>query len=163
MWCDCVTVWHLWRDTFPHFLLCSKSKIKRKEKKRNIDNDLAVFAKSWQKAEERSSRKGRWRKCTWEQDSSRLPSLPMACQKARSLTIVWGRVPGVGLGWRRVVSQCSGGVLYHHYGLARFRNPEVFFVSLSLLSLCFVIIIKYSRAQKGTQASYLHHYPSLLL
>ena len=29
-----------------------------------------------------------------------------------------------------------------------------FFVSLSLLSLCFVIIIKYSRAQRGTQASY---------
>jgi len=54
MWCDIVTschmtvtMWHLWRNTFPHFLLCSKSKIKRKEKKRNIDNDLAVFAKSW--------------------------------------------------------------------------------------------------------------------
>jgi len=30
-----------------------------------------------------------------------------------------------------------------------FRNSEVFFVSLSLLSLCFVIIIKYSRAQRG--------------
>jgi len=30
-----------------------------------------------------------------------------------------------------------------------FGNSEVFFVSLSLLSLCFVIIIKYSRAQKG--------------
>jgi len=29
---------------------------------------------------------------------------------------------------------------------------EVFFVSLSLLSLCFVIIIKYSRAQRGIQA-----------
>jgi len=41
MWCDTVTschvtvtVWHLWRDTFPHFLLCSKSKIKEKKKKR---------------------------------------------------------------------------------------------------------------------------------
>jgi len=42
-----MTVWHLWCDTFPHFLLCSKSKIKEKEKKRNIDSNLAVFAKSW--------------------------------------------------------------------------------------------------------------------
>jgi len=33
-----------------------------------------------------------------------------------------------------------------------FGNLEVFFVSLSLLSLCFVIIIKYSRAQRGIQA-----------
>ena len=40
--CDVtVFVWHLWHDTFPHFLLCSKSKIK--EKKRNIDNDLAIL------------------------------------------------------------------------------------------------------------------------
>ena len=31
-------------------------------------------------------------------------------------------------------------------------NSEVFFISLSLLSLCFVIIIKYSRAQRETQA-----------
>jgi len=52
MWCDAVTschvtmtMWHLWRDTFPHFPLCSKSKIKEKEKKkkRNIDNNLAVL------------------------------------------------------------------------------------------------------------------------
>jgi len=41
MWCDAVpfchvtvTMWHLWYDTFPHFLLCSKSKIKEKKKKR---------------------------------------------------------------------------------------------------------------------------------
>jgi len=40
------------------------------------------------------------------------------------------------------------GVLSHHYGLTMFGNSEVFFVSLSLLSLCFVIIIKYSRAQR---------------
>jgi len=40
---------------------------------------------------------------------------------------------------------------------------EDFFVSLSLLSHCFVILIKYSRAQKGTQASYPYHHPSLLL
>jgi len=30
-------------DTFPHFLLCSKSKIKEKKKKRNINNNLAVL------------------------------------------------------------------------------------------------------------------------
>jgi len=56
-----------------------------------------------------------------------------------------------------------GKVPSHHYGPTMFGNSEVFFVLLSLLSLCFVIIIKYSRAQRGTQASYLHHYPSLLL
>ena len=61
------------------------------------------------------------------------------------------------------VSRCPGRVLYHHYGLARIGNSEVFFVSLSLLSFCFVIIIKYSRAQEGKRASYPHHHPSLLL
>jgi len=74
-----------------------------------------------------------------------------------------GRVAGVGLGCSGVVSQCSGGAPYHHYSLARIGNSEVFFVSLSLLSLCFVIIIKYSRAQEGSQESYPHHHPSLLL
>jgi len=73
------------------------------------------------------------------------------------------RVPGVGLECWGAVSWCSGGALYHHCELARIGNSEVFFVLLSLLSLCFVIIIKYSRAQKGTQASYPHHHPSLLL
>jgi len=51
MWCcdflsyDCDYVWHLWHDTFPHSLLCSKSKIKGKEKKRKrkINNNLAVL------------------------------------------------------------------------------------------------------------------------
>jgi len=33
----------MWRDTFLYSLLCSKSKIKEKEKKRNINNDLAVL------------------------------------------------------------------------------------------------------------------------
>jgi len=42
-------------------------------------------------------------------------------------------------------------------------NSEVFFVLLSLLSLCFVIIIKYSRAQRETQASYPYPHLSLLL
>jgi len=76
---------------------------------------------------------------------------------------VRGRVAGVGLGCSGVVSWCLEGVLYHHYGLARIGNSEVFFVSLSLLSFHFVIIIKYSRAQKGNQASYPHHHPFLLL
>ena len=64
--------------------------------------------------------------------------------------------------WSKV-SRCPGGAPYHHYGFARIGNSEVFFVSLSLLSFCFVIIIKYSRAQEGNQASYPHHHPSLLL
>ena len=66
-------------------------------------------------------------------------------------------------GHRSRVSQCLGGAPYYHYGLARIGNSEVFFVSLSLLSFCFVIIIKYSRAEEGNQASYPHHHPSLLL
>jgi len=45
-----------------------------------------------------------------------------------------------------------GKVPSHHCGLTRFGNSEVSFVLLSLLSLCFVIIIKYFRAQGGTQA-----------
>jgi len=39
-----------------------------------------------------------------------------------------------------------GKVLSYHCGLTMFGNLEVFFVLLFLLSLCFVIIIKYSRA-----------------
>ena len=81
-----------------------------------------------------------------EQDSSRPPSLPTVCQEARDLTIMRGRVPRVGLREWGAVSQCSGRVPSHHCGLAMFGNLEVFFVSLSLLSVCFVIIIKYSRA-----------------
>ena len=41
-----------------------------------------------------------------------------------------------------------GRVPSHYFGLAMFGNLEVFFVLLSLLSFCFVIIIKYSRAQE---------------
>ena len=63
-----------------------------------------------------------------------------------------GRVPRVELEERGAVSQCLEGALSHHYSLAMFGNSEVFFVSLSLLSFCFVIIIKYSRAQKGNSS-----------
>ena len=59
-----------------------------------------------------------------------------------------GRVLGVGLECQGMISRCPGGAPYHHYGLARIGNSEIFFVSLSLLSFCFVIIIKYSRAQE---------------
>ena len=85
------------------------------------------------KAEERSSRKARSRKCAREQDGSRSPSLPMACQEARGLTIVQGRVPGVGLEEQGAFSQCLGGALSHHYGLAMFGNSEV---SLSHFLCC---------------------------
>jgi len=61
---------------------------------------------------------------------------------------VRGRVPRIRLGCQGAVSQCLGGMPYHHYGLARIGNSKVFFVLLSLLSFCFVIIIKYSRAQE---------------
>ena len=72
------------------------------------------------------------------------------------------RIHGVGLEEQGVVTKCLGEVLSHHIGLTMFGNLEVFFVSLSLLSHCFVILIKYSRAQKETQASHLHHHPFLL-
>jgi len=118
--------------------------------------------KDWE-AEKRSSKEIRWREHAREQDGSRLPSLSTVRRNAQGLTIVRGRVAGVGLGCLGVVSQCPEGVPYHHYGLARIGNLAVFFVSLSLLSFCFVIIIKYSRAQEGNQVSYPHHHPSLLL
>ena len=76
----------------------------------------------------------------------------MVRRNAQGPTIVQGRVARVGLGCLGVVSQCLGGALYHHYSLARIGNLEVFFVSLSLLSFCFVIIIKYSRAQEGKKS-----------
>jgi len=47
------------------------------------------------------------------------------------------------------LASVQGGASSHHCGLTMFGNSEVFCVSLSLLSLCFVIIIKYSRAQRG--------------
>jgi len=49
-----------------------------------------------------------------------------------------------------VVTKCLEEVPPHHIGLTMFGNLEVFFISLSLLSHCFVILIKYSGAQKGT-------------
>ena len=50
------------------------------------------------------------------------------------------KIPGVGLEDQGVVTKCLGEILPHHIGLAMFGNLEVFFVSLSLLSLCFVIL-----------------------
>jgi len=96
-------------------------------------------------------------------DGSRPPSLSTVRRNAQGPIVVRGRVIGVGLGCLGAVSRCPGGVPYHHYGLARIGNSEVFFVSLSLLSFYFVIIIKYSRAQERNHTSYPHHHPSLLL
>jgi len=118
--------------------------------------------KDWE-AEKRSSKEIRWRERVRERDGSRPPSLSTVCQNAQGPTIMRGRVAGVGLGCLGVVSRCPGEVPYHHYGLARIGNLEVFFVSLSLLSFCFVIIIKYSRAQRRTQVLYPHHHSFLLL
>jgi len=114
-------------------------------------------------AEKRSSKEVRRRERTREQDGSRPPSLSTVRRDTQAPTIVRGGLAGVGSGCSGAVSWCPGGAPYHHYSLARIGNLEVFFVSLSLLFLCFVIIIKYSRAQKGTQESHPHHHPSLLL
>jgi len=40
-------------------------------------------------------------------------------------------------------------MLFYHFTLTIFRNLGVFFVSFLLLYHCFVILIKYSRAQRG--------------
>ena len=42
-----------------------------------------------------------------------------------------------------------GEVLSYHFPLTIFGNLEVFFVFFLLLYHCFVILIKYSRTQKG--------------
>jgi len=73
------------------------------------------------------------------------------------------RVPGVGLEEQEVVSQCSGRGAILSLWPCHVWEFRGFFVSLSLLSLCFVIIIKYSRAQRGKRLSYPYSHPSLLL
>ena len=73
------------------------------------------------------------------------------------------RIPEVGLEEWEVVIKCLEEVLPYQLRLTMFGNLEVFFVLLSLLSHCFVILIKYSRAQKGNQELYPHYHPFLLL
>jgi len=104
--------------------------------------------------------------------------MKIMCSRARQLEIVVSVCsPARGLRPNHHIEQDSrsrvrgsesdhlvfGKALSHHYGLTMFGNSEVFFVLLSLLSLCFVIIIKYSRTQRGTRAIYPYHHPSLLL
>ena len=60
------------------------------------------------------------------------------------------------------LASVRGGASSHYCGLTIFGNSEIFFVSLSLLSLCFVIIIKYSRAQRG-KTSIIPPSPSLFV
>jgi len=62
------------------------------------------------------------------------------------------RSPRVGLEDWGVVTECLEEILPHYISLAMFGNLEVFFVSLSLLCLCFVIMIKHSRAQRETKS-----------
>jgi len=57
-----------------------------------------------------------------------------------------------------MVTQYLGGALPHYFGLTMFGNLEVFFVLVFLLSYCFVILIKYSRAQKGVK-----HHASIII
>jgi len=85
--------------------------------------------------EKRSSKEIRWRGRARERDGSRPPSLSMVHQNTRGLTKVRGRIARVGLVCLRVFSWSPGGAPYHHYGLARIGNSEVFFVSFSLLFL----------------------------
>jgi len=49
-----------------------------------------------------------------------------------------------------ILPKCLYGVTpSHHFTLTIFGNLEVFFVSFLLLYHCFVILIKYSREQRG--------------
>ena len=48
-----------------------------------------------------------------------------------------------------MVAERLGEMPSHHFTLTIFGNLEVFFVSFLLLYHCFVILIKYSRAQRG--------------
>jgi len=80
----------------------------------------------------------------------------MAHQKARELSIVKRRTLGVGLEEWEAVAKWSGEVLSYHFTLTIFGNLEVFFVSFLLLYHCFVILIKYSRAQRGKEYSSSH-------
>ena len=59
------------------------------------------------------------------------------------------RIPRVGLEEQRVATKCLEEAPPYYFDLTIFENLEVFFVSLSLLSRGFIILIKYSRAQKG--------------
>jgi len=77
-----------------------------------------------------------------------LSPLPIAQQRAQEPSIVQRRIPGVELEEWGVAAKCSGEVLSYPFSLTMFGNLEVFFVSLSLLSYGFVILIKYSRGQK---------------
>ena len=54
-----------------------------------------------------------------------------------------------------MVTKCLEEMPPHHFSLTIFGNLEDFFVLLSLLSHWFVILIKYSRAQKEDQVSLL--------
>ena len=67
------------------------------------------------------------------------------------------RTPGVGLEEWGVVAKWSGEVPSHHFTLTIFGKLRFFFVSFLLLCHCFVILIKYSRTQKGQKYSFLHH------
>ena len=83
----------------------------------------------------------------------RLSLFSMAHQKAQEPSIVQRRSLGVGLEEWGVVAKWSGEVLSHHFTLTIFGNLGVFFVSFLLLYHCFVILIKYSRAQRGKRLS----------
>ena len=92
------------------------------------------------KVGKRDRKKVWWRQCTWEQDDSRSLPLSTVHEKAWEPFIAQRRIPGVGLEEQGVVTKCSGEVLPHHFGLTIFGNLEVFFVSFSLVSHCFVIL-----------------------
>ena len=56
-----------------------------------------------------------------------------------------------------MVAKWLGEVSFYHFTLTIFGKLEVFFVSFLLLYHCFVILIKYSRTQKGKRYSSSHY------
>ena len=103
-------------------------------------------SKKSRKVRKRGRREVWWKQYTQGQDNSRPLPFSMAQQEAWEISIVWRRILEVGLEKQKVVAKYSRKMLSYYFGLTMFGNLEVFFVSLSLLSYCFVILIKYSRA-----------------
>ena len=74
-----------------------------------------------------------------------------AHQETWELPSTWKGTPGVGLEELGAVAKWLGKMLSHYFSFTIFGNLEVFFVSFLLLYHCFVILIKYSRAQRRQQ------------
>jgi len=98
-----------------------------------------------------------WRQCAQEQDNSRSLSLSTAYKKTWGPLIIQRKTPGVRLEEWGIVAKWLKEVPSYYFTLTIFGDLEVFFVSFLLLYYCFVILIKYSRAQKGQKNTFPYY------